>query len=240
MGSSSSKKRMNGNDKNSTQETATRNDWNIMGSNSLTAPALKAEKNSGLLGKPVRTLREVFKSIKKKIRKQSKVEESECSSEESHSEHSIEFEDCDDCDSEFEVEMDTKQRQILEQKVINMVMYWNDIENKSNDFGIDTTIKVDLSNNKKQSRDKRVWSKKNTWKVINSNNVLVKDKSKVNTSKPRSSVKSKKKDREIKLFKNSEKQIDSINLIKVHHSKVKMQNREYNDRIFVFKAQEFK
>ena len=107
------------------------------------------------------------------------------------------------------------------------------MKNKTQDIGIEATLKID----KKQSRDKRVGSKKNTCKVINENNVLIKDKNtKINSSKPRSSVKSKKKDREIKLFKNSEKQIDSLNMIKVHHSKIKMQNREPNDRSFMFKA----
>ena len=148
---------MNASD-NQIQESVTRNDSNILSSNSLITPAINAEKHSGLIGKPIRTLKEVFRSIKKKIRKQSKLDESESSSDDSRSEQSVEFEECDDCDSEFEVEMDSKQRQILEQKVINMVMYWNDIENKSHDLGIDTTIKID----KKQSRDKRIGSKKNT------------------------------------------------------------------------------
>ena len=141
---------------NQVQEIATRNDWNIMSSNSLTASVLNTDKNNGLIGKPIRTLREVFRSIKKKIRKHSKIEESEWSSNNSRSEQSIEFEELDDCDSEFEVEMDKKQRQILEQKVINMVMYWNDIETKAEDLWIDTTIKIE---NKKQSRDKRIGSK---------------------------------------------------------------------------------
>ena len=113
-------------------EIVSRNDNNITVSNSMGSKSQQRKKRSPqvLLDRPIRTLKEVFKSIKKEIIKQKKQRQWDGSSVSSASEHSIEIEEEEDkdCNSDSEDEMDQAQRKKLENKMLNMMNWWNDIQ----------------------------------------------------------------------------------------------------------------
>lgn len=153
------------------------------------------------MDKPIRSLRDVYMGIKKDYskRKQNREKVKESSEESLSSNPSYET-----CQEEEEVEMDFAQKKILEDKVINVITHWNDINFiKENS---ETFIQPEKRPPKEEVKEPpKEVKKKYIGDRFNMNETALRENKSVKLKKLRSATKSKKKNfvaSDTKFFKN--------------------------------------